>query len=208
MLPDDLAYRPKSDLIDLIHKQQSQIAELQAQLAQLQSSTRANGGEPGSAVLPAAQPVPAARFPLALKLTLFAAVALICAIAAIVAGYRPNALVNLGRIEDFPSGSVTPLYLPALERTGQATPILLVNDPVAGFLALYRQDPSSKCRLLVWEPTVRRIEDPCSGSKYTRTGEYIEGPAPRGLDQFWVEVTESGEVKVDTGRLQLGPPRP
>jgi cytochrome b6-f complex iron-sulfur subunit len=55
-------------------------------------------------------------------------------------------------------------------------------------------------------PTSMLFECPCHGSKYTLHGEYFQGPAPRGLDRFPVEIV-SGKVIVDTGKVEVGPPR-
>ena len=206
---EELESRSKPELIDLILQQQilvaqlqSRAAELQAQLAQLQLSSR--NGEAEKAALPEA---PVGRFPLALKLILIAGLVLVCGIVLIVAGFRPGALIDVGAAKDYPPGSVTAMQLPASNRGDQAIPVFLVNNPASGFLALYARDPGSNC-LLVWQPAVGRIEDPCSGSKYTRSGESIGGPAPRGLDRYAVSLTESGEIKVDVSTLQTGPSRP
>ena len=37
-------------------------------------------------------------------------------------------------------------------------------------------------------------------------GDYLEGPAPRGLDRFAVIVTNDGSVEVDVSKLQMGAP--
>lgn len=52
--------------------------------------------------------------------------------------------------------------------------------------------------LFKWAPQNGRFECPCHGSKFTREGFYIEGPAPRSLDQFVVEVVENGSVVAST----------
>ena len=44
------------------------------------------------------------------------------------------------------------------------------------------------------------FECPCHGSKYNSAGEYKLGPAPRGMDRFKVQITDSGDVMVDTPR--------
>jgi cytochrome b6-f complex iron-sulfur subunit len=39
-----------------------------------------------------------------------------------------------------------------------------------------------------WVPNNDRFECPCHGSKFERSGQYIEGPAPRSLDRFPIVV--------------------
>src|SRR6202142_3233496 len=48
-----------------------------------------------------------------------------------------------------------------------------------------------------------RFECPCHGSVYDLAGEYIAGPAPRGMDRYQVTL-EGDKVVVDTGALQAG----
>lgn len=60
--------------------------------------------------------------------------------------------------------------------------------------------------LYKWEPSNFRFECPCHGSKFTHDGFYIEGPAPRSLDYFELEVGEGGELAVDTGSKVTGSP--
>jgi cytochrome b6-f complex iron-sulfur subunit len=67
--------------------------------------------------------------------------------------------------------------------------------------------------LYKWEPSNSRFECPCHGSKFSREGHYIEGPAPRSLDQFVIKVKEGEAVlaeTVDTGDSisAPGPPAP
>ena len=52
--------------------------------------------------------------------------------------------------------------------------------------------------LYKWEPSNNRFECPCHGSKFNREGHYIEGPAPRSLDQFLIEVVQGGSVVSET----------
>lgn len=52
--------------------------------------------------------------------------------------------------------------------------------------------------LFKWVDVNNRFECPCHGSKFTAAGEYIIGPAPRGLDRFTLTaVTPGGEVASD-----------
>jgi cytochrome b6-f complex iron-sulfur subunit len=52
--------------------------------------------------------------------------------------------------------------------------------------------------LYKWQPARTRFECPCHGSKFTKEGDYIEGPAPRSLDQFIIEVVQNGSVVATT----------
>jgi cytochrome b6-f complex iron-sulfur subunit len=80
----------------------------------------------------------------------------------------------------------------------------LVNTTDEGVKAIYMVCTHLGC-LYKWEQANTRFECPCHGSKFTREGLYIEGPAPRSLDTFLVTV-ENGEVAVDTGKKTLGAP--
>lgn len=47
-----------------------------------------------------------------------------------------------------------------------------------------------------WTPLEERFECPCHGSKFERSGLYIEGPAPRSMDRFVTTVTfDDGTVE-------------
>ncbi|MEA2009541.1 MAG: ubiquinol-cytochrome c reductase iron-sulfur subunit [Actinomycetota bacterium] len=49
-----------------------------------------------------------------------------------------------------------------------------------------------------------RFECPCHGSKFTREGDYLEGPAPRGMDEYATEVVD-GVIEIDTTDVTQGP---
>ena len=57
--------------------------------------------------------------------------------------------------------------------------------------------------LYKWVGSNNRFECPCHGSKFSRDGFYIEGPAPRSLDSFETEVVD-GQVVVG-GQGEKGP---
>ncbi len=110
---------------------------------------------------------------------------------------------------DFLLGSVA--GLPSTDAAPQGDPIgkfWLVNTE-AGPRALYMVCTHLGC-LYKWVEANRRFECPCHGSKFTREGEYIEGPAPRGLDQFVIELQDNGvtvEATTDADG-QVQPPVP
>lgn len=66
-----------------------------------------------------------------------------------------------------------------------------------GVKALYQVCTHLGC-LYKWSDANQRFECPCHGSKFTADGDYIEGPAPRSLDQFIVEIVENGQVVAQT----------
>ena len=162
---------------------------------------------------------------------------LLCSVLTLIAaklGQPTTTLEKVGNVADFPLGSVTRIQLnttftdssprihavTASDGSGtivgvtslppqQIAPIIfLVNDPEQGLMALYARDPHRFGCWVAWEESNRRFVDPCGGSKYTQTGEYIDGPALRGLDHFGVRVTDNGEVLVNVSDYQLGPLRP
>ena len=66
--------------------------------------------------------------------------------------------------------------------------------------ALSQKCPHLGCHVPYCESS-GRFECPCHGSIYDLAGEYIAGPAPRGMDRY--EVTLDGDnVVVDTGVLR------
>lgn len=100
------------------------------------------------------------------------------------------------------------------------------SNDADGFRALYRVCTHLGC-LYEWKDQTFRFECPCHGSKFQKTGVYIEGPAPRSLDQFYAflqengqqvaDITEGGQalpvsefpnasVVVDTGQILKGQP--
>jgi cytochrome b6-f complex iron-sulfur subunit len=69
-----------------------------------------------------------------------------------------------------------------------------------GLLAIYKVCTHLGC-LYKFEPSTDRFECPCHGSKFWLDGTKIleEGPAPRSLDRFVVELRdESGQVVAST----------
>ncbi len=74
-----------------------------------------------------------------------------------------------------------------------------------GLRALYQKCPHLGCRVPFCDSS-NRFECPCHGSVYNIIGEYLAGPAPRGMDRFPIRIT--GErVFVDTSTVVAGPPR-
>ncbi len=75
-----------------------------------------------------------------------------------------------------------------------------------GVMPLYQRCVHLGCRVPFCQQS-QWFECPCHGSKYNSAGEYTLGPAPRGMDRFHIEITDAGDVLVDTSEVVLGPPR-
>ncbi len=82
---------------------------------------------------------------------------------------------------------------------------MYVTSSEGSLVALYQKCPHLGCRVPFCESS-GRFECPCHGSIYNIRGEYIQGPAPRGMDRFPLKIN-SGAVLVDTGTIVEGPPR-
>lgn len=50
-----------------------------------------------------------------------------------------------------------------------------------------------------------QFECPCHGSVFNRAGDFIAGPAPRGMDEFAFEVVD-GVIVIDTDNVIAGAP--
>lgn len=133
-------------------------------------------------------------------------------VAAFIAWPRAEPLPVVGNLSAFPPGSITPITLettivdPAPTRSTNApTPVYLwiINDPAKGLIAFYNRDPRSGC-WIAWAKAEQRFIDPCYGSIYELTGEYVRGPSPRSMDQFGVVKTWSDQIAVDVQQFMPG----
>jgi cytochrome b6-f complex iron-sulfur subunit len=100
--------------------------------------------------------------------------------------YEPSAIVNAGKPENFAINSVTMdvnagIYLVRAEE---------------GYFALNAVCTHLGC-LTAWNQELGIIACPCHGSKFTRTGEKIEGPAPKPLPWLKTWVSDEGDLMVD-----------
>jgi cytochrome b6-f complex iron-sulfur subunit len=73
-------------------------------------------------------------------------------------------------------------------------------------MALYQKCVHLGCRV-PWCQSSQWFECPCHGSKYNKWGEWMGGPASRGLDRFPSQIDGSGNLVVATGTVVTGPAR-
>jgi len=85
--------------------------------------------------------------------------------------------------------------------------VTAVNDPTTNkpqLFALAQKCPHLGCRVPFCDSS-GRFECNCHGSIFNLAGEWIQGPAPRGMDSHPLTVDASGNVVVDTSKTTSGP---
>lgn len=107
-----------------------------------------------------------------------------------------GARLLLGNVKDFAVDSAT--YV----SSGR---LYVTNAGGKALFALSERCPHLGCRVPFCESS-GRFECPCHGSVYDVAGEYLAGPAPRGMDRYPLSL-EGGVVVADTSKTILGPPR-
>ena len=100
--------------------------------------------------------------------------------------FEPSPIINAGKPERYPLDSVT------LD-VNAGIYLIHANE---GFFSLGAVCTHLGC-LTAWKPELGIIACPCHGSKFSRTGEKIEGPAPRPLPWYRVWLSEEADLMVD-----------
>jgi cytochrome b6-f complex iron-sulfur subunit len=70
----------------------------------------------------------------------------------------------------------------------------------AGVYALFAKCTHLGCTPR-WLAAENKFKCPCHGSGFYKDGTNFEGPAPRPLDRFKIEVAQDGQLMVDKGVL-------
>ena len=100
--------------------------------------------------------------------------------------YEPSPVVNAGKPDSYPADSVS---------LDPQSGIYLIHA-AQGFYALASICTHLGC-MTAWKPEVNMIACPCHGSRFTREGIKIAGPAPRPLPWLKVSMSDEGELMVD-----------
>jgi cytochrome b6-f complex iron-sulfur subunit len=100
--------------------------------------------------------------------------------------YEPSPIVNAGKPDRYPLGSVT---------LDPETAIYVVHDP-DGYFALSATCTHLGC-LTAFKSELGIIACPCHGSKFNRDGVKIAGPAPKPLPLLRMWLNDDGELMVD-----------
>ncbi len=113
---------------------------------------------------------------------------------------RAPATLVVGRVDDFPPGSVKLLDLPEdfvdpVEISITASKVWVVRHEDGTLIALYART-SVHGNSVKWVPESKHFEDVELGNKWDPDGRYLEGPDQRDLDRFPIAV-ENGQVVID-----------
>jgi len=102
--------------------------------------------------------------------------------------FKPPSTFKAGFPSDYTPGEVSEKYI-------QEFRVWIIREE-QGIYAIF-----AKCTHLGCTPRWLAAEDkfkcPCHGSGYYKSGMNFEGPAPRPMDRFKVEVGEDGQLVVD-----------
>lgn len=100
--------------------------------------------------------------------------------------YEPSPIVNAGKPDQYPVGSVT---------QDLQSGIYIVHA-TEGLYAMSAVCTHLGC-LTAWKPELDMVACPCHGSKFRRDGSKIEGPAPRPLRWLKASLSDEGDLLVD-----------
>jgi cytochrome b6-f complex iron-sulfur subunit len=94
-----------------------------------------------------------------------------------------------GKVNDFKVGEVT--YF-RKEKT-------FIQRVEGGFLAFSAVCPHLSC-VVNWNEMLKKFECPCHGAKFNQNGEVFEGPPPRPLDLYKLQIVEE-KLVIDTASV-------
>lgn len=111
-------------------------------------------------------------------------------------------------LADVSGGGLLPLLPPEAYPEGSATFVregrFFVTRAKGELFAVSQKCPHLGCAVPFCEAS-GRFECPCHGSVYNLAGEWISGPAPRGMDTHPLQIAD-GRVLVNTALLEQGAP--
>jgi cytochrome b6-f complex iron-sulfur subunit len=100
-------------------------------------------------------------------------------------GPKVETVFIAGKVTDFKVGELIPFRK---ERT-------FILRTEGGFLAISAICTHLHC-IVNWNEMLKKFECPCHGAKFNQNGEVLEGPPPRPLDLYKLQIV-AGNVVVD-----------
>lgn len=106
---------------------------------------------------------------------------------------------TVGKVSDLPQAGSPPENIPKVK--------LWLSNTEKGVMGIYKVCTHLGC-LYNWDNQEIRFRCPCHGSQFQADGTYIQGPAPRNLDRFVVEILDPATGKVIAQTNPAGDPLP
>lgn len=91
-------------------------------------------------------------------------------------------VVTVGTVAELPGAGSAPSNYPKVK--------MWLSNSEDGVSAIYKVCTHLGC-LYNWVNQENKFICPCHGSQFTLEGEYIQGPAPRSLDRFGIEIVDA-----------------
>ena len=104
-------------------------------------------------------------------------------------GPKVETVFIAGKVTDFKVGKVIPF------RKERA----FILRTEGGFLAFSAVCPHLSC-IVNWNEMLKKFECPCHGAKFNQNGEVFEGPPPRPLDLYKLQIVEE-KLVIDTASV-------
>src|SRR3972149_1977721 len=111
--------------------------------------------------------------------------------------FEPPKRFKAGDPQDYVLGEVN-------ERFKQEFRVWIVREET-GLYAIFAKCTHLGCTPR-WLPAENKFKCPCHGSGFFKDGTNFEGPAPRPLDRFKIELAQDGQLLVDKATLYFMKP--
>ncbi len=139
----------------------------------------------------------------------------------IIAAFRPppKVPVYVGDLDEYALDSINKEFINAnffddtANKDQETLPLQVVRDGEGNFIVLYARSTNQDQAILIprqciveWDDSLQLFIELCAGSRWTREGKYVGGPAPRDLDRFPAHVN-GNKLYIDM-ELQKGAAHP
>lgn len=108
-------------------------------------------------------------------------------------------VITIGPVSQLPAVGSAPVNMPKVK--------MWLSNTDTGVIAIYKVCTHLGC-LYNWVNQENKFICPCHGSQYTTKGQYIQGPAPRSLDRFLLQIVDPNNGNVLAQSNAAGDPVP
>jgi cytochrome b6-f complex iron-sulfur subunit len=109
---------------------------------------------------------------------------------------EPGRRFRAGFVRDYPPGHVETKYK---DRFGA----WIVHGVYRGQAQIYalRATCTHLGCITLWQANEQKFKCPCHGSGFRLDGRNVEGPAPRPLERYAIQIPPAGQLEIDRGRI-------